>query len=72
MLSTRLSPTVRHPFQWHFGPILERRGWALVETMFPFTAPLAELVVFEAVSFEAFWPWMLGRYLLQAHLNTAR
>jgi hypothetical protein len=65
-LSTRLSPTVRHPFRWHFGPILERCGQALVETKFPFTAPLAESVVFAAVSSEVFWPWMLGRYLWPA------
>jgi hypothetical protein len=53
-LSTRLSPTVLHPFRWHFGPILERCGQALVETKFPFTAPLAERIVFAAVSFEVF------------------
>ena len=40
--------------------------------MLPFTAPLAEHVVFEAVSFEIFWPWILGRYLRPAHPNTAR
>jgi hypothetical protein len=72
-LSTCLSPTVRHPFWWHFGPILERPWQALVATTFPFTAPLAKQhVVFEAVSFEAFWPWMLGRYLWQAHLHVSR
>ena len=70
-LSTRLSPTVRHPFRWHFGPILERCGQALVETKFPFTAPLAERVVFEAVSFEVFWPWMPVRCLRLAHPNVA-
>ena len=40
--------------------------------MLPFTAPLAERVVFEAVSFEVFWPWILGRYLRPAHPNDAR
>jgi hypothetical protein len=40
--------------------------------MFPFTAPPAECDVFEAVSFEDFWPWLLGQYLRPAHLNTAR
>jgi hypothetical protein len=40
--------------------------------MFPFTAPPADCDVFESVSFEDFWPWMLGQYLRQAHLNTAR
>jgi hypothetical protein len=40
--------------------------------MLPFTAPLAECVVFEAVSFEVFWPWILGRYLRPAHPNVAR
>ncbi len=59
-LSTRLSQTMWHPFRWHFGPILERCGQALAEMMLPFTAPLAEHVVFETVSFEVFWPWMLG------------
>ncbi len=71
-LSTRLSPTVRHQFRWHFGPLLERRGQALVETVFPFTAPPAERDIFEAVSFEDFWPWMLRQYLRPAHLNAAR
>ena len=69
VLSTRLLPTVRHPFRWHFGPILERCWQALVETKFPFTAPLAKRIVFEAVSFEVFWPWMLGLYLWPAHPN---
>ena len=68
----RLSPTVRRPFRWHFGPILERCGQALVEATFPFTVPLAERVVFEAVSFEVFWPWMLGQHLRPAHPNAAR
>jgi hypothetical protein len=49
---------LRHLFRWHFGPILKRCGQALVEMMLPFTAPLAERVVFEAVSFEVFWPWI--------------
>jgi hypothetical protein len=40
--------------------------------MFPFTAPVAERVVFEAVSFEVFWQWMLGRYLRLAHPTVAR
>jgi hypothetical protein len=63
---------LRHLFRWHFGPILKRCGQALVEMMLPFTAPLAERVVFEAVSFEVFWPWILGRYLRPAHPNAAR
>jgi hypothetical protein len=71
-LSPRLSPTVRHQFRWHFGPLLPRRDQVLAETMFPFTAPPAECDVFEAVSFEDFWPWMLGQYLRPAHLNAAR
>jgi hypothetical protein len=40
--------------------------------MFPFTAPPTECDVFEAVSFEDFWPWMLSQYLRPAHLNAAR
>ena len=71
-LSPRLSPTVRHQFRWHFGPLLLRHSQVLAETMFPFTAPPAECDVFEAVSFEDFWPWMLGQYLRQVHLNAAR
>jgi hypothetical protein len=63
---------LRHPFRWHFGPILERCGQALVETMLPFIAPLADRVVFEVVSFEVFRPWILGRYLRPAHPNAAR
>jgi hypothetical protein len=63
---------LRHLFRWHFGPILKRYGQALVEMMLPFTAPLAERVVVEAVSFEVFWPWILGRYLRPAHPNAAR
>ena len=42
-----------------------------MEAVFPFAAPVAERVVFEAVSFEVFWP-MLGRYLRPAHPNVAR
>jgi hypothetical protein len=38
----------------------------------PIHRPPAECDVFEAVSFEDFWPWMLGQYLLPTHLNTAR
>jgi hypothetical protein len=71
-LSPRLSPPVRHQFRWHFGPLLSRPGQVLAETMFPFTAPPAECDVFEAVSFEDFWPWMLSQYLRPAHLNAAR
>jgi hypothetical protein len=29
-----------------------------VETVFPFTAPVAERDIVEAVSFEDFWPWL--------------
>ena len=71
-LSPRLSPTVRHQFRWHFGPLLLRHDQVLAETMFPFTAPPAESDVLEAVSFEDFWPWLLGEYLRPAHLNAAR
>ena len=71
-LSPRLSPAVRHQFRWHFGPLLLRHDQVLAETMFPFTAPPAESDVLEAVSFEDFWPWLLGEYLRPAHLNAAR
>jgi len=71
-LSPRLSPTVRHQFRWHFGPLLRGHSQVLAETMFPFTVPPAECDLFEAVSFEDFWPWMLGQYLRPAHLNAAR
>ena len=71
-LSPRLSPAVRHQFRWHFGPLLLRHDQVLAETMFPFTAPPAESDVLEAVSFEDFWPWLLGQYLRPAHLNAAR
>ena len=71
-LSPRLSPSVRHQFRWHFGPLLSRHCQVLAETMFPFTAPPTECDVFEAVPFEDFWPWMLSQYLRPAHLNAAR
>jgi hypothetical protein len=43
-----------------------------VETVFPFTAPTAERDIFEAVSFEEFWTWLLRHYLRPVHLNLAR
>ena len=71
-LAARLSKAVRHAFRFHFGPIFERRGRALVETVFPFTTPADEHDLFESVSFEDFWTWLLRHYLRPAHLNAAR
>jgi hypothetical protein len=71
-LAGLLSRAVWHTFLFHFGLLLERRGRALVETVFPFTAPTAERDIFEAVSFEEFWTWLLRHYLRPVHLNLAR
>jgi len=71
-LSSRLSPKVRHQFRVYLGYVVPRRGQVLAETMFPFTAPPDECDIFETVSFDDFWPWMLGPYQQPAHLNAAR
>jgi hypothetical protein len=50
-LAGHLSRTVWQVFQFHFGLLLERIWWALVEVVFPFTAQATERNFFETVSF---------------------
>jgi hypothetical protein len=71
-LAARLSKAVRHAFRFHLGPIFEQRGRSLVETVFPLTTPADEHDLFESVSFEDFWTWLLRHYPRPAHLNAAR
>ena len=45
---------------------------SLARTVFPFAVSPGEPDVFESVSFEDFWPWLLSEYLHSAHWDAAR
>jgi len=67
-LMPRLAPAVRHRFRVQFG----RGARSLARTVFPFAVSPGEPDVFESVSFEDFWPWLLSEYLHSAHWDAAR
>jgi len=67
-LMPRLTPAVRHRFRVQFG----RGARSLARTVFPFAVSPGEPDVFESVSFEDFWQWLLSEYLHSAHWDAAR
>jgi len=67
-LMPRLAPAVRYRFRVQFG----RGARSLARTVFPFAVSPGETDVFESVSFEDFWPWLLSEYLHSAHWDAAR
>jgi hypothetical protein len=67
-LMQRLAPAVRYQFRVQFG----RGARSLARTVFPFAVSPGEPDVFESVSFEDFWPWLLSKYLHSAHWDAAR